>query len=1430
MSSISILKALGLNLSPNQLSVEEGSLIEAKNIIIRRDNVIESRRGFKLYGDAFGTSTDTAKQLLVYKDRILRHYQNVLQFDDGTGLFTNFNGSYSEQDSGLRIKSIQANDNLYFTTSNGIKKISAKNADNFSSSSGYITQAGGIKAVDLTSRLNITLGDQSSFFTQDSAVAYRTVWAKKDANENLILGSPSTRSEIYNSLLTLLINDFLNLLGKLDDINQSGSLITDGNYVNTLKLPINSSADTLRTNLLSLVSKIDNDILYANDTGTGAPLTISSASISSGVCTVTFSGGTVTDYFSIGSKIYLSGFSTGTGSINGGQTVTGVTGTTITFNTSATGAVLVTSTSIVSNEYRSITQPGVPSLPATNAQLVDIQNYISNIILQLKAEPTAVISNSLMTGYINSLAITSSSTVILNITVPSGITTDYFLQVYRSSLITATGTDVLADLVPDDEMRLVYEAYLTSAQIADGKVVVEDITLDDFRGANLYTNPISGEGILQSNDLPPFAKDINRFKNVIFYANTKTRHRKNLALLGVQDLINDYNNSIIPKLTISDGTTTNTYSFVIGRKEVTNITCVADIANSLNGKYFTINSANDETEYYVWFKTSGGVETDPAISGKTGLKVNIATNSTATQVADAVRDVLSRQVLDFTVSSSTSTVIVTNVQEGYTTNAVANTSGFTISVTTEGRGESASNKEILLSSLTSPASAVDETARSIVRVINKNSNEIVYAYYLSSGTDVPGQFLLEARTLSDSPIYFLTNNSNTGDSFNPALSPEQTITGISVANPTVITSTSHGLNTGDKIIICNSNSTPSIDGLYEIKYASANTFTIPVNVTSIGSSAVFTKAINAEVTENEQKSNRVYYSKLQQPEAVPITNYFDVGSENKQIHRIFPLRDSLFVFKEDGLYRISGESAPFTISLFDSSFILVAPDSLSVSNNVIYGFTSQGIQGLTESGATIISRPIDTEILKLSSSSYTNFRTATWGIGYENDNAYLLWTVKQTTDDVATICYRYSNLTGSWTIFDKKNTCGIINSADDKMYLGAGDVNYIEQERKSFTRLDYTDREYETNLLSGTYFNSVLQTMQLNDVSKISKGDVLIQTQKLSPYIFNNLLLKLDADNGLNDSDYYSSLQSIGGDNIRTKLENLANKIDSDTGPSDNNYYSTIQSKSGSITNIAISTSAIITSNNHGLFSGRKVTISGSNCTPSIDGNYEVTVIDSNTFIVPVNVTISGTAGSWLTLDNDFDDIKNCYNTIINKLNLDSNVYYNNYLAINGETLVEAIVTNVEPFSKKITLNQSLDFIVGPLTIYKAIESSFTYAPITFGDPVNMKHISEATVMFNNKAFTNATLSFASDLLPKFNDVPFNGDGNGIFGLGTGNFGNGFFGGNSHAAPFRTYVPRNNQRCRYLLVKFTHKVAREKYELFGITLTGNNLNSSRAYR
>lgn len=73
-----------------------------------------------------------------------------------------------------------------------------------------------------------------------------------------------------------------------------------------------------------------------------------------------------------------------------------------------------------------------------------------------------------------------------------------------------------------------------------------------------------------------------------------------------------------------------------------------------------------------------------------------------------------------------------------------------------------------------------------------------------------------------------------------------------------------------------------------------------------------------------------------------------------------------------------------------------------------------------------------------------------------------------------------------------------------------------------------------------------------------------------------------------------------------------------------------INPASGVISSISAASEAVVTSPAHGLLNGNKLIISGSNSTPSIDGVRTVSVIDANTFSVPVVTTVAGSAGGWV--------------------------------------------------------------------------------------------------------------------------------------------------------------------------------------------------------
>lgn len=747
-----------------------GALLKAKNVVIDKEGIIETRRGFKQYGTALTLSTGKIESLFNYGDTLLVHYHNKLAYDsDDAGTWLDYTGTYTKPTGAAKIRALEASKNFYFTTSAGVKKLD--------SVTGTVTSAGGIKALDGSAALSSA---GSGFFALDNQLAYRIVWGFKDANNNLILGSPSQRIEITNPA------------GGADD------------------------------------------------------------------------------------------------------------------------------------------------------------------------------------------------TVALTFTVPSGVTTSHFYQIYRSVL---SGGETI---VANDELQLVIEDYPTAGEISAGTVTVTDDVPDTLRGATLYTSP-SQQGILQSNDPPPLAKDICFFKNSVFYANTVNKQRYTLTLISVA------------------GTDGLTY-VVAATKEIQDLTYTAATAGS---------AGNSITVAY----TAGGTAGSEVVT-VVGTAISIQIED-GVSTADQIKAAFDLSADAIALASCAVSGVGGNAQNTVTATALAggkDASTVTIGgvVYTGKTSETASSGEFKVTTSETAAENIDLTAQSLVRVINQYaSNTTIYAYYMSGYNDLPGIILLEERTIGGSSFALVSNK---GSAFNP---------------------------------------------------------TLPSSGTT-------------QSSDNETYENRVYVSKQQQPEAVPIGNYIPVGSENKAILRIVPLRDSVFVFKEDGLFRITGESInDFKADRFDETVVLNASETVVPFQNQLFAYTSQGIVGVSDSGSAIQSRPIEVDLLE--NATFSSFNSLSFGVSYNSDRKYILFIQTDSTDTYCTQAYIYNSISQQWTRWERNFNCGIVNSADDLLYFGSADSAYVYQERKSFTLADYADEELAVTITgrSGT-------TVNMSSTTGIVAGDVLYQSGKKS--------------------------------------------------------------------------------------------------------------------------------------------------------------------------------------------------------------------------------------------------------------------------------------------------------------------------------------------
>lgn len=339
-------------------------------------------------------------------------------------------------------------------------------------------------------------------------------------------------------------------------------------------------------------------------------------------------------------------------------------------------------------------------------------------------------------------------------------------------------------------------------------------------------------------------------------------------------------------------------------------------------------------------------------------------------------------------------------------------------------GETIASGYFKVFSAGSASQNIDDTARSLVKVINQySSNTSIYAYYISGYTDLPGQILLERRSLTD-------------DSFTVEVSR----------------STSWDISDGE--------------------------------------------------SDNASYPHAISWSKIQQPEHVPTSHLEFVGSKNSPIRRILALRDSLFIMKDDGIWRLTGSNGAWSIEPLDTSTKILSPESAVVLNNQIFALTDQGIVTISDIGVAVISRPIEDQINNLIGINYEGLKNLSFGVSYETDRKYILWTITGSADTYPTQAFVYNTFTRCWTTWDKPAQTGLINKFDNLIYISNPEDKYILKERKSYTALDFVDESF------GNYevISFDEKKVVLNSINNLRIGDMLYQTS-----VINSPIVDIDA-------------------------------------------------------------------------------------------------------------------------------------------------------------------------------------------------------------------------------------------------------------------------------------------------------------------------------
>lgn len=235
---------------------------------------------------------------------------------------------------------------------------------------------------------------------------------------------------------------------------------------------------------------------------------------------------------------------------------------------------------------------------------------------------------------------------------------------------------------------------------------------------------------------------------------------------------------------------------------------------------------------------------------------------------------------------------------------------------------------------------------------------------------------------------------------------------------------------------------------------------------------------------NDLQPNVFFASKVLEPEAVPIANFFPVGVKNASILRMVALRDSMIVIKEDGIFRVTGTGPQdYDVTVLDNTVFCVASDSVVVLNNFVYMLSNQGVVRISENSVEIISRKIENVIAPIL--GQTNLIERTSALGYESERQYQLSTT-QPNNDSKSVTYLYNYINDTWTTRTQLFKAAALGP-NNILYVVTDD-NVVMRERKTQTRIDYCGQNYTVSVNSadpdgyGAIITSATGTPQVGDI------------------------------------------------------------------------------------------------------------------------------------------------------------------------------------------------------------------------------------------------------------------------------------------------------------------------------------------------------------
>lgn len=302
-----------------------------------------------------------------------------------------------------------------------------------------------------------------------------------------------------------------------------------------------------------------------------------------------------------------------------------------------------------------------------------------------------------------------------------------------------------------------------------------------------------------------------------------------------------------------------------------------------------------------------------------------------------------------------------------------------------------------------------------------------------------------------------------------------------------------------------------------------------------------TKDETGKVSAAQTDPGALYWSKAHLPEAVPLLNFTYVGDRQKKIERIIPTRDALWIFKEDGLFRLTGAGADagWRVDPVDPAFRLLGPDSCAVMDERIYCLSNYGVVSVGDGGLEHLSEPfIGKDLAAYQRNLQQNPGTAHVPSGLADIGAdrYVLAVgnagASTTTLSTAAEVFVWSTKTRTWVQWDRDVPLG--NSSLGPVQMFYDPASQTMMELHSTTTADGTQfRLYQER--KGDTYDSADETYSISITATGSANLTWVDTNTIVSWAptVGDLVSSSDGDFWVTAVN--GTLISLGGSIVSTK-------------------------------------------------------------------------------------------------------------------------------------------------------------------------------------------------------------------------------------------------------------------------------------------------------